>query len=172
MGIPGLGDSTLPATLTTGIFRGGQSQVTHELSGIIKTREITQCCDDGDGPRELHATPCLQRLDHRIHTPRFDLVLEFVFETRQAFGVFVHCPDILLKDHLLSRGGTDDFAEPAEGGWAPGGPDGLANIVPQPQGFQTKFRGLEVTDGIFTRAAQVADGFVFHRRDIDGGEIT
>ena len=138
---------------------------------MIKTREITPCGDDGDGHRERHATQGLQRLDHRIQTPRFALVLEGLFETRQAFGVFVHCPDILLNDKVLSRGGTDDCAEPAEVGWAPGGPAGIATIVPQHKGVQTKFRGLEVTDGIFPRAAQVADGFVFHRRDIDGGEI-
>jgi hypothetical protein len=39
------------------------------------------------------------------------------------------------------------------------------------EGFEPILGGLEIADGIFTRAAEVADGFVFHRRDIDGGEI-
>jgi hypothetical protein len=44
--------------------------------------------------------------------------------------------------------------------------------VPEQQGFETALGGLEITDGVFTRPAEVADGFVLHRRDIDGGEVT
>jgi hypothetical protein len=40
------------------------------------------------------------------------------------------------------------------------------------EGFEPKLGGLEIADGIFTRAAEVAAGFVFPRRDIDGGEVT
>ena len=43
--------------------------------------------------------------------------------------------------------------------------------MPQHKGFQTHLRGLEVTEGIFPRAAQVADGFIFSTGDIDGGEV-
>ena len=91
-------------------------------------------------------------------------------QTRQPFRVFVDRADLCVQDHGLSRGGTDDFAEPAEVGRAPGGPAGIANSVPQPQGVQTTCRGLEVTAGIVTRAAQVADGCICNVGDIDGGE--
>jgi hypothetical protein len=39
------------------------------------------------------------------------------------------------------------------------------------QGVEAALGGLEIGDGVFTRPTEVADGFVFHRRDIDGGEI-
>ena len=119
-----------------------------------------------------HATQGLERVDHRVEAPGFDLVLEFLFETLEAFGVFVDRSDIFLEDDLLRRGGTDHLAEPSQVGRAPGGPARIADIVAQQEGFETKLGGLEITDGIFTSPAEVADGFVFHRGDIDGGEIT
>ena len=56
-------------------------------------------------------------------------------------------------------------------GWTPGGPAGVADVVSEQKGFEPKLGGLQILYGIFTRAAEVADGFVFHRRDRDGGEI-
>jgi hypothetical protein len=56
-------------------------------------------------------------------------------------------------------------------GWAPGGPAGIADIMAEQKGFETELGGLEIADGIFTSPAEVTDGFVLHRRDIDGGEI-
>jgi hypothetical protein len=45
------------------------------------------------------------------------------------------------------------------------------NIVPEQEGFQTEFCSFEIIDGIFTGAGEVADGFIVHGGDIDGGEI-
>jgi len=51
-----------------------------------------------------------------VHTLRFALFLKFLFETLEAFGVFVHGTDVFLKDDLLSRCGADDFRKPLEVG--------------------------------------------------------
>jgi hypothetical protein len=171
MGIPGLGDGALAATLTTGISRGRQSQVTYELSGIINASQITQLRYDGDGHGELYTTQSLKRLDHRLKTPGFDVVLAFLFETLQAFGVFIHRPNILLKDNLLSRHGTDHFREPPEVDWAPSGPARIADIVSEQKGFEAELGSFEIANRIFASPREVADGFVFHGRDIDRAEI-
>ena len=57
-------------------------------------------------------------------------------------------------------------------GRPPGGPARRADIVPAHKGVETALGGLESTDGVFTRPAEVTDGCVLHRRDIDGGEVT
>jgi hypothetical protein len=57
-------------------------------------------------------------------------------------------------------------------GWAPGRPARLTKILSEQEGVEPTLGGLEIAEGIFTRAAEIADGCVFHRRDIDGGEVT
>ena len=99
------------------------------------------------------------------------MLVECWCQTLPPFRVFGHRADLCLKDHGLRRGGTDDFAEPAQGGRAPGGPAGRANIVPQHKGVQPNVGGLAGTEGIFTCAAQVADGVICNFGDINGGEV-
>jgi hypothetical protein len=43
--------------------------------------------------------------------------------------------------------------------------------VPEQEGFQAAFGSFESIDGIFTGAGEVADGFIVHGGDGDGGEI-
>jgi hypothetical protein len=99
------------------------------------------------------------------------VLLEFLCEPLEAFGVFGHRTDIFLKDDWLRRGGTDHVREPPEVGWTPSGPAGRADVVSEQKGFEPKLGGLQIPYSIFTCAAEVADGFVFHRRDLDSGEI-
>jgi hypothetical protein len=44
--------------------------------------------------------------------------------------------------------------------------------VPAQEGFEPELGGLEVPQGIFAGTGEIAHGFIFNRRDIDGGEIT
>jgi hypothetical protein len=44
--------------------------------------------------------------------------------------------------------------------------------VPQEKGFEPKLRGLQIVDGIFTRPAQVPNGCILNRWDIDRGKVT
>ena len=80
--------------------------------------------------------------------------------------------DVFLEDDLLRRGGTDHFGEPPQVGRAPGGSTCIADIMAKQKGVETELGGLKIAEGIFTSPAEVADGFVFHRRDFDGGEVT
>jgi hypothetical protein len=72
---------------------------------------------------------------------------------------------------LLSRCRTDHFREPAEVGRAPGGPARIADIMSEPEGFETELGRLEVSQGIFTGAGEITHGFIFYLGNLDGGEI-
>jgi hypothetical protein len=47
-------------------------------------------------------------------TPRLHVILPFLFETLEAFGVFVHGSDVFVKDNVLSRCWTDHLGEPVD----------------------------------------------------------
>ena len=125
----------------------------------------------GDGHNALDTTPGRERGNDRGQTPGRSVLVACLFQTRPPCRGCIARANRCVQDHWLSRGGTDDVAEPSAVGWAPGGAAGSAHIVPQPQGFQPKGRRLEVPTSICTRAAQVADGLIFHGGAIDGGEV-
>ena len=79
--------------------------------------------------------------------------------------------DVFLNNDLLRGRGTDNFREPPQVGRAPIGPAGVADIVAQQKGFKTEFGVFEITDGIFTRPGEVANGFILDLGDIDHSEI-
>jgi hypothetical protein len=172
MGVPGFGDRALPASLSTGVFGGDQAQIFYQWSGILDADQVTQFGYAGHGDRALNPTPGLERLDHRLQAPGFDLRLQLMLQSVEAFGVLVDRADVFLENDWLRWGGTDHFREPPQVGRPPGGPARIADILAQGQRFEAKLGGLEIADGIFTRTTQITDGFVFDRGDIDGGHIT
>jgi hypothetical protein len=95
--------------------------------------------------------------------------VECLFETVEALGVGVDRAEIFWEDEVLRRGGTDDFREPSEVGWPPGGLARVAESMSKPKGLEAELRGLELAPRLFARA--VADGVVFHGRAIDRGEL-
>jgi hypothetical protein len=97
--------------------------------------------------------------------------VEFLIETPQAFRVFIDSPDVFLKDNLLSGGRTDHLRKPAPVGRPPGGLACIADIMPQQKRVEPELGGLEIPDGVFTRSAQLADGFVCDLWNIDGREV-
>ena len=58
MRIAGLGEVSLTAPRTTGIYRRGEPKITHELSGMLKTGEVSQCRDR-----------CHRARQHRLELP-------------------------------------------------------------------------------------------------------
>jgi hypothetical protein len=44
--------------------------------------------------------------------------------------------------------------------------------MPEQDGFQAEFCRVQLSEGIFTGAGEVADGFLVHGGDIDGGAIS
>jgi hypothetical protein len=156
MRVTGFSDRALPASLSTRVFGGDQAQMFHQLSGILEAGQVAQFGYDGHGDRELNPTHGLERLDHRLQAPGFDLLLQFLLQSLEAVGVLVDRADVFLVNDLLRRGGTDHFREPPQMGWAPGGPARIADIVAEQKGFEPELGGLEIADGIFTGPAEVA----------------
>jgi len=99
------------------------------------------------------------------------VLVEFVLEPLEAFGMLLHCSDVFLKNNLWRGRGTDHFREPPQVGRAPIGPAGGADIVAQHKGFKPEFGVFAITDGIFTRPGEVAHGFILALGDIDHSEI-
>jgi len=170
--VAGLGNGTLPTLRPTGVCRRYQSQALHEFSWGVKTGQVTHFGHQGDGDGKLHAPQGLKRLDHRVETPGLNLILPFLVETLEAFGVIIHRPDIVLKDDLLSRWGADDFRKPSEVGRVRMGPAYVADILPEQEGLESELGGLEIADGVFTRPGGIPDGFIFGFGDRDRREIT
>ena len=55
MGVARLGDASLATSVSTGVFRGDETEITHELSRVVKTGEVAQFRHEGDGHGELDA---------------------------------------------------------------------------------------------------------------------
>jgi hypothetical protein len=171
MGMARLGDTALTTALATGICRRGEAEITHLLSGVVNTCEVTQCRHAGDGDGALHPTQGLEDLNHGDQAPGLDLLMACARKPLQAFGGLVHRPDGCLADDLLRGGGTDHLREPAEVGWAPGGPPSIAEIVSQQKGFEPEFGGLQLAQGILAGTTEVTNGFLLDRGDLDRCEI-
>jgi hypothetical protein len=93
-----------------------------------------------------------------------------LFQTPEPFRVCVDRADIFLPDNGLRGGGTADLSEPPAVGRAPGGRARVAAIVSEPEGCETALGGLEVPEGLFAGAGEIAKRFILHCRDIHGGE--
>ena len=166
MRIARCGHGPLPASFARGIFRGHQPQELHECSGSIEARQVSECGSRGDGHKALPPPQGLKGFDYGVEAPRFDLCLECLLQTLKSLHVFVDRAHVFLENDVLRRCGTDHFREPSERGRVPGGPAGVAAIVPQQKGCAPQFRRLEIADGIFPRPAEVADGCILHHGDI------
>jgi hypothetical protein len=167
MGMARFGNGTLAPPLTGGRLRGNQPQAFHEFSGSIEARQVAEFGHRGDRSRALYTAECLKGLDHRVHAPRFDLLVAFLVETLEAFGMLVDGADVFLEGHLLRGGGTADFGEPPQRGGVPGGPARVADIMSAQEGVEPELGGLAMAEGIFMGAGESPDGFIFALGDID-----
>jgi hypothetical protein len=153
MGGPRLGARALPPPLTAGVGRGGQAQITHELSGGVNARQLPQGGDAGDGDGTLHAPQGVQGLDHRVKTPGLALLVTCLCETLPACGGRVPRSDRCVEADLW-RWGRPPCGAPAPVGRPPSRLARIADIRPQQQRFEPDLGGLESPEGVFTRAAQ------------------
>jgi hypothetical protein len=86
---------------------------------------------------------------------------EGLFQTPAALGVRMDGTDVGLQDDVLSRGGTDDFREPTEVGWAPMCPACRADILSEQEGFATELGVFESADRLFACPREITDSFIF-----------
>ena len=172
MGIARLGQTALLTPRPTGIFRGREPQIMHELSGVIDARQVAQFRHGGHRHRARDTTQGLEGLDDRREAPGLHRLVACVFQTPQTFSLCSDGLDVCLKDNWRRGCGTDDLAEPAQVGRTPVGPSCRADIVPQQEGFETQFGRLQIAHGLFTCPTQVADGFIIDGGDVDRGEVS
>jgi hypothetical protein len=172
MAVPGFRDRPLPASLATGIFGRHAAQALPQLAGRSDAREIAASGQRGDRHGALPPPQGLEGGDARLQPPGWALLVAFLLPTSETFSGFVDGSDVGLKGDLRRRGGTDHLAAPSEVGRTPGGPPGVPDVRPEPEGLETKLGRLEITEGVFTRAGEVADRVIFHLGHIGGRQIT
>jgi len=153
MGLPRLREASLASARATGICRRRQAQRRQEWSGVLASGEVAECSAGGDRPGHLHATAGLERVNHRAEPPGCDLLEECLVQTLEPGGVRGDRPDRCLANDVLGWGGTDDLAEPAPVRRAPGGPTGLADLMPPQPRVQATLGRLAIVERLFTRAA-------------------
>jgi hypothetical protein len=170
--VAGFREAALATPFTTGVGRRRQAQVTHERAGGIKPGQLAPCGDEGDGHGALYAPQGLAGLDHRGQTPSVHLLVEGLFQTLEAVGVFGDGPHVCREDAWLGWRRTDHFREPPEVSRAPRDLARMAHILPEEQGFEPSLRRLAVATGLVTGATQVTTGVVFDLWDIDRGQIS
>jgi hypothetical protein len=172
MGVPGVGERTLPELRATGIGGRRGAQARHQLSGGSDAREVAECGPGRDRHGAVHPPQGLEGCDDRRQPPGGDLLVECLCQALETCGVCVDGADVCLEDHWLSRCGADHLAEPPEVGRAPGRPARVLNIMPEPEGLQTTLSRLEITAGVCTSAGEVAERFIVQPGKRDGGPIT
>ena len=64
LGMPGLGQAPLRTPPPTGICRGREPQIMHELSGVLEARQVAQCGHCSDRNRALDPAQGLEGFDH------------------------------------------------------------------------------------------------------------
>jgi len=142
----------------------------HQLSRVLETCQVAQFRHGRHGHRALDLAQGLKGFDHWSEAPGFDLLVECEFQTPETVTLCSDGLDVCLKDDLLRRCGTDHRAEPAQVSGTPGGSTGRAAIVPEHEGFEPQLGRLQIAQGLFTRPAQVAEGFIVNGGHLHGGE--
>ena len=158
--VAGVGDAPLAPPFPAGVCRRQQAQAFMSCRGVSNTGQIAQFGHDGDGHGELDATQGLEGLDHRRKRQVF--TGSWSAWSRRWRRSVCSCtgPDICLEDDLLGWGRTDHGREPPEVGRAPSGPARVADVLPEQEGVETEFGGLELAPGIFAGAARGPAGVI------------
>src|SRR5688500_7567930 len=92
MGIAGFGHGPLPGLRTAAGFLWDQPPAFLQWPRVLEARQVAEFSHGGDGHGELDATQGLERFDDRRYPPGFDLVVECLLESAQAFRVFIESP--------------------------------------------------------------------------------
>jgi hypothetical protein len=139
---------------------------------VCNAGEGAACGRRGDGHGAWHPTQGLQARDHGVAAPRVHLCLACLRQTLQALRVFADRAHLCLANDVWRRGGTDHRREPSAMGRVPGGPAGIADIVPPQEGVEPAFGGRAIAEGLFVGPPESPKGCGFHGGARDGCEVT
>ena len=106
-----LGDAALLAIITRGVFAGHQSEITHQLAGMLKAVEVTQFGHQRGGMEQGHAPQTHQRPHRRCPTPAWHRAFNLPVIALQSRGRFANHVEHLLEDDLLRGKGHLDFGQ-------------------------------------------------------------
>ena len=160
LGLPGVGEGALTASLPAGIFRRGQASIVHPWPGRRAPCQVPACRHRGHRHGAWHAPSRLPRCDHGRETPGASVGSEVVLKTLQARNGLVDRSPRCLEAHVLGGSVTAHLRAPAARGRAPMRLAGRAARVPEEERVEAKCRGLQVTEGLFTRPAEGAEGLI------------
>jgi len=172
MAVAGLGDGALAALFSGGVLTGDKAEEGGELSGGVEASEVADFSEGGGGDGLLDAAQGLDGFDDRVKAPGGEVLGELGFEALEAVDLFADGTEGFLEDDLLGGGGADDFGQVAQMGVVPVGLAGVVEAEAQEERLQALFGGFEVTHGVLASAAEVANGFILDRGDVDGGKIS
>ena len=171
MAVSRLGDSAEAPLAAAGVLAWNETQVSHELPGIVEAGEIAHFGDDGDGDGELDTTECLKSFDDRVETPGCGELLQFGLEMSETFGMLRDGSDVFLENDLLSRRRADDFGEPAKMCLVPVRFSDITDVEAKEKGLEPELGGFQIGDCVLSSPAEVPDCFVFEPGDIDWVQI-
>ena len=171
LGMAGRRETSLASALAAGRCRRRQAQVMPEWARVLTAGPVPACGEERDRPRPRHATENLERVHAGREPPGVDVCVAVLCPPMAPCGGCGHRPHLVLTDEVRRGGGTDDRAEPAPVRGAPGGPAGLPDRMPSPQGVEAQRGRLQRVARLCTRPAQVTHGGIVDGGDIDRGEI-
>ena len=170
-GIPGFGDRALAAFLAAGVLGGDEADEGSELAWVVKTGEVTELGNDGQGDDPLNAAQCLESLDHGPQTPLGGEFEEFLLDPREAFDLLVNGTQKFLEDDLLGGSRTDDPGEVTPVSRTPIGSTCVVKPKAQEEGLESELGGLEGDASGVAGATQITEGLVFDPGDVDRAQI-
>src|SRR5437867_2625604 len=103
MRIAGLRDAAASDTRPTGIFRGYEPEIRHELARMTDAREVAEFRDEGDRRDEGHPAQRLPRGDDRRPAPRRRELTPLLREPGDTRLGFVDRVSIFLERDVLRR---------------------------------------------------------------------
>jgi len=171
MTVARLGDTAEASFAAAGVLAGDESEVGHQLPGIVEAGEISYFRDDGDGYGEPDAAKRLEGLHDGREPPGRGTFMELGLEMGHAFRVLGDSVNIFLEDDLLGRCRADDRCEPSQVCLAPVRRAAVADVEAQEQGFETRLGSLQITHCILSCATKIPYRLVFEPGYINGGQI-
>src|SRR5487761_1909228 len=162
MGVAGLGDTAPAKPIATGVLRGHQAQITHQLARVSKSTDVTNFGHQSDSTDHIDATQRLQRHHHWLKAPTLDRAGQRICHTRDPLiGTLYRLP-VLGECRLGANLVEIKRAQPTIVGLAPGTLAAVANATTQQKPFQLVTCLRARINRVLARTSQIPDRLV-HR---------
>jgi len=168
----GLGKCSSAPMGARGVRRRCQAERAQRLAGLGDACEGPECGPERDRHGNLAAAGGLERRDHGTAAPGVHRLVGVLRKRPEPRAGCRHRPPICWGDGVLSGRGTAPLTAPASVGGAPGRAAGIADVVPEQNGFEALRGGRERAQRRCTGSTQSPEGSALDRRDMDRREVT